>query len=299
MEQFSPTVQTVLNKNGKSRGFSFTLNNPTEEDYVFLNGIGNSEGVSQLIYQLEEGEKRLTPHLQGFIYFNTTRHLSAVIQLLRRCHIEVAKRIFALKQYCMKEKTRIGPNFHFKNGKTVDSSLKLSIGKFVLKKEDLYPWQAKVEEIFLSEPDNRSIYYFYEVEGNTGKSSLISYLYHHYEDCVFSTSGRPMDIKHGFTNRIQTVGPESIRAVIWDIPRLLIDRTNKISKEVFLTAEQFKNGHFFTSKYESKEVRFAVPHVFIFSNIVPTKILIESLSRDRWKIFRIDNEQLFLELSIE
>ena len=281
----------------RKRTYSFTWNNPSEESYSYLKKLGNSDGISELIYQLEIGEKRHTPHLQGYIHFTNSRHLSAVIKLLKGCHIEEARNIFALKNYCKKVKSRLQPYFHFLNGKSVKNVseiISLDKGKYIINRENLYPWQAKVLEIFLSEPDNRSIYYFYEVEGNTGKSSLISHLYHHYEDYIFSTSGRPLDIKFGFSKKIQKVGDNKIRGVIWDIPRLLTDKNNQIKEEVFLTAEQFKNGHFYTSKYESKEVLFAVPHVFIFSNIVPSKSTISSaLSRDRWKIFQIRNKDIF------
>ena len=280
----------------RKRTYSFTWNNPGEEAYSFLKQLGKSRGISELIYQLEKGEKRLTPHLQGYIHFTSSRHLSSVIKLMKGCHIEVAKNIFALKNYCRKVKSRLKPYFHFLNGKflkNISEIIPLDKGKYIINKENLYPWQAKVLEIFLSVPDNRSIYYFYEVEGNTGKSSLVSYLYHHYEDYVFSTSGRPLDIKFGFSKKIQKVGDDKIRGVIWDIPRLLVNKNNQIREEVFLTAEQFKNGHFFTSKYESKEVLFAVPHVFIFSNIIPSKSTISSaLSRDRWKIFQIRNKDI-------
>jgi len=282
----------------KSRNFSFTWNNPSDESYTLLEELGKDKGVSELVYQLEIGQKRLTPHLQGCIIFNSPRYKGAVVKLLKGCHIEIAKKIFALKNYCKKFSTRQEPYYHFLNGKKVLSSpneiTKLAKDKFIVERENLYPWQAKVLDLFLSEPDNRSVYYFYEVKGNIGKSSFISYLYSHYEDYVFSTSGRPSDIKFGFSKKIQTVGDETIRCVIWDIPRLLKDsKTKQIKNDVFLTAQQFKNGHFFTSKYESKEVRFAVPHVFLFSNIKPSKKTLSSaLSRDRWKVFKIENKDL-------
>ena len=282
----------------RQRCFSFTWNNPGEEASSYLKNLGKSRGVSQLIYQLETGEKRHTPHLQGFLYFKNPRFLSAVIKLLKGAHVEKAKNIFALKQYCKKVKSRLQPYVHFLNGKNVKNIteiISLQEGKYILNKENLYPWQSQVLEIFLSEPDNRSVYYFFEEVGNTGKSSFISYLYHHYEDYVFSTSGRPEDVKFGFSKKIQKVGRYSIRAVIWDIPRLLKSKeNNQVKDSVFLTAEQFKNGHFFTTKYESEQVLFGVPHVFIFSNIIPSKSTISSaLSRDRWKIFQIRNKQLF------
>ena len=89
----------------KKRTFSFTWNHPSEGAYSFLKQLGKSRGISELIYQLEKGEKRLTPHLQGYVHFTSGRHLSSVIKLMKGCHIEVARNIFALKNYCKKVKS--------------------------------------------------------------------------------------------------------------------------------------------------------------------------------------------------
>ena len=280
----------------KGRCFSFTWNNPGNEAFLFLRKLGKSEGISELIYQLEIGEKRHTPHLQGFIYFKNARHTSAVIRLLRGCHIQRAKNIFALKNYCKKVRSRAEPYFHFKKGidlvppEKTEGYLKGTNEK-VLSLEDLYPWQAKVLEIFLEEPDNRTIFYFYEVEGNVGKSCFARFLLSLHPSNVFYTSGKPPDIKYGLseflnigTKNRPTFSYYKCRLVVWDIPRHLGHSF------CYATAEQIKNGLFYTTKYKSTMVRLCPPHVFVFSNYPPKS---SSFSRDRWKIFQIRNLDLF------
>jgi len=45
--------------------------------------------------------------------------------------------------------------------------------------------------------------------------------------------------------------------------------------------EAFKNGQFYSTKYESRLVRFNIPHVVVFANFHPAT---QMLSTDRWDI---------------
>lgn len=67
----------------KSRVWCFTWNNYTEEDVEFLSNIR----VRYIMYGREVGESG-TPHLQGFIVFETQRHFGSVKSLMPRAHIE-------------------------------------------------------------------------------------------------------------------------------------------------------------------------------------------------------------------
>ena len=279
-------MEQISSYSFKKRCYSFTWNNPSEESYLSLKTLGKSEGISQLIFQLQLGKMRSTPHLQGCIIFTNPRHLSAVIKLLKGCHIEKAKKIFALKNYCIKNQSRIGSIFHFKNGKTINSSdLNLNINnyhKLILEKEELYNWQRQLYDIFLSHPNDRTIVWIYDIHGKNGKSAFCRFLIHHHENHVFSTSGNPADIKSGLKDKIFKVGWNSIRVILWDISR---------SSRSFsaMTAEDIKNGYFYSSKYESEGVKLLPPHIFIFSNRYPTKSL---FSNDRWKIGILDNNKI-------
>ena len=54
--------------------------------------------------------------------------------------------------------------------------------------------------------------------------------------------------------------------------------------------EKIKNGRIVANKYNSAELKFQTPNiVIIFSNDKPE---VKNLSKDRWKIFRLQNEDL-------
>lgn len=71
---------------GRYRGWCFTLNNFTEEEYETLLGT-----VCQYIVIGKETGESGTPHLQGFLYFENKKSLSQVKRLQPRAHWESAK----------------------------------------------------------------------------------------------------------------------------------------------------------------------------------------------------------------
>ena len=118
-------------KAGKTRSYCYTANNYNKEDEDYLQSIP----CKYHVYGKETGESG-TPHLQGFIQFNTPRYLGSVIRLINsqagdhegtpHIHVEKARsasHIAAL--YCKKGEQRpsewkakkdAGPNF----GKNAD-----------------------------------------------------------------------------------------------------------------------------------------------------------------------------------
>lgn len=71
----------------KSRGWCFTLNNYTEDQYNSILRIQ----CNYLIVGKEKGELG-TPHLQGYLHFKNPRYFNGVKALLpNECHIEPAK----------------------------------------------------------------------------------------------------------------------------------------------------------------------------------------------------------------
>ena len=54
--------------------------------------------------------------------------------------------------------------------------------------------------------------------------------------------------------------------------------------------EKIKNGRILASKFDSKELKFHTPNtVVVFSNEKPD---VKQLSKDRWKIFQIRDDDL-------
>lgn len=73
---------------GKARAYVFTINNPTDVDYMCVRAL--AEESKYLIYGKETGEEG-TFHLQGYVYFDNQRHFGVVKGFIPRAHMEAAK----------------------------------------------------------------------------------------------------------------------------------------------------------------------------------------------------------------
>ena len=142
----------------------------------------------------------------------------------------------------------------------------------------LRDWQKQIADKYSEYEDplfGREIHWYFEKEGNVGKSVLCKYFIDNCDALVIS--GNQSDIKHGIASWIEKRG-EGPPIVILNIPR---------SSEGYISypaLEQIKDGFFFSGKYESNACRFNSPHLICFANHVPET---EQLSKDRWKIFHL------------
>lgn len=83
----------------KTRGYCFTLNNPTAEEEKDINDLN----YRYLTYGREIGENG-TPHLQGYVHFATQRPFNTVKGLIPRWHVEQRKgTIEQAITYCHKD----------------------------------------------------------------------------------------------------------------------------------------------------------------------------------------------------
>lgn len=84
----------------RSRGWCFTLNNYTDDDYKQLVDLT----YEYLIIGKEQGTKKQTPHLQGFIYFKTQKSFLKMTKINKNIHWEKQKgsNVDAI-YYCMKD----------------------------------------------------------------------------------------------------------------------------------------------------------------------------------------------------
>lgn len=90
-----------MEKNSRSRGWCFTINNYTIFD---LDKVSQIE-CDYLVYGLEEGQKKKTPHIQGYLYFNNAREFQRIKKILpETAHITKANGTPEQnKKYCTKE----------------------------------------------------------------------------------------------------------------------------------------------------------------------------------------------------
>jgi len=267
MAQEAQVAQTALGntkpkpKRVRARKWCFTLNNYTEEDYGTM-AQHFEEG--QFIIGKEIGENG-TPHLQGYVEFKNPKDLSVLKKINERIHWEITKGNRKQNfEYCSKDGNYI---------------TNMKIKKPIKIIENLRPWQTVIFDCLKTEPDDRTIVWVTDKEGNKGKTALCKYL--HIKFGALYLTGKASDMKYTLTQWIDT-NPDD------EIPPILMDFTR--STEQFISyqgIEEIKNGIFMNTKYECKMVVYNSPHIIIFANFMPE---LNKLSKDRWKIIDISDD---------
>jgi hypothetical protein len=236
----------------------FTLNNYTEEcEKTLLARLA----PHKFIYGHEVGESG-TPHLQGYVEFNKKLRPVETIAM-PAIHWEKAKGDRGSNiTYCSKDNNNV-----VCSGFRFEKPLKLI--------SVLYDWQAEIVDMIKKDPDDRSIYWYWEDVGNVGKSALVKLLCAKHDALI--CGGKASDMKYLICEykNAQGVYPELI---IFDVPRSNLDYVS------YTGIEEIKNGCFASSKYECKTVIMNSPHVLIFANEEP---IYSKMSIDRWKVKKI------------
>lgn len=245
-------AEVILNSAPKkrisaARYWCFTLNNYTEEEWLHIIKLCERH---KYIVGKEVGEKG-TPHLQGYVAFEKKCRPMETFDN-KRIHWEKTK---ANEQknydYCSKEG----------NFKTNINVLKLC--------EPTKEWQQGIIKLIETEPDDRTINWYFDPVGGTGKTQLSKYLAHHYG--AIPLNGKANDI-------LYAAATFDSRIYIFDIPRTQEDYLS------YQAIECIKNGFFLCAKYESKPIIRNPPHILVFANFLPDT---SKLSSDRWNIVYI------------
>lgn len=214
------------------------------------------ELCDKYIMQEEVGESG-TPHLQLKIKFvNKGRPIECFG--IKEIHWIKSKK-WEGWQYCGKDETRAGQRW-FKGCEPPP----------ILEYDEPYGWQLEVVDLIKQKPDKRSVYWYWEDQGNFGKSSLCRYLVIKHEALVIGGNARDMKLA------ISKMKKKPLICIL-DVPRTI----EHIS---YSGVEEIKNGVFFSSKCDSEMVKMNPPHIIIFSNSPPEE---EKMSKDRWIIKKL------------
>lgn len=221
-------------------------------------------GLDQLLEILRKSCKEFTfseeksengyHHWQGCFSLKNKEYFGTVKNLfIDTIHLEPCKKWFKAKNYCKKIETHVsGPyDENYKSIKVI---------------EKLYPWQRDIVTTCLEEPDDRSIYWYWEAEGNKGKSALCKYMAVKFNATILC---------NGSFRDLAFILPDEPTIVIFDFAR-----TNEGSVNYTLL-EKLKDGILVSTKYEGKMKIFNPPHVICFANWKPDT---KAVSLDRWKI---------------
>lgn len=258
-----------------SKHYCFTLNNYKESDIKNIIGSIGSDGSRfgtepKYIFQEETGEDG-TPHLQGYVNFDRKVRPIGLFNWegSERIHWEKCRSPKHAINYCKKEETRTG---------NVYTNIEFPEEVVVIDEQNLKTWQRNVINIVEGDRDPRKIHWYYDYEGNTGKTQLSKYLVVKHKALILS--GKSSDMKYGVISYMQKHNGIAPKIIIFDIPRC--------SKEFisYQGIEEVKNGLFFSGKYESDMCVYNPPHVVCFANDVPD---FTKLSRDRWEVTQIVN----------
>jgi len=251
-------TETSSNKKQPSRKtfYCFTLHN---FEKIYEEVIRQLQSISKKgIVGKEFCPTSGRPHLQGFIALKKPMRITE-LKIPGNPHFEacLGNEEQNLK-YCSKE----------------GDFIKWGFPKPLKVIENLYPWQEDIIKIIDSEPNDRTVYWFWSSQGNLGKSSFCKYLVAK-KGAIPAVSGKYADI----INLIFNSNMDECRCIAFDIPR------NNGAAVSYSAIESIKNGMVVNTKYETGYKLFNAPHVFVFANEAPE---IEKLSPDRWIINCLD-----------
>lgn len=247
----------------------FTYNNYKNEHIEILETtLVNFKHIHKCVFQEEICPTTGTPHLQGAVWFKTkTRWEQLKLPFGNMMRWSKMRNEDACIKYCQKSET----------AKPGSKPFIFGFPKPIKTIEHLYPWQQEIEEIYLTEPDDRKVYWYWEQKGNTGKSAFCKYMYIKH-NILFCNGGKASDL----INLCFNADMDNTKCVIWDLPR---STGGNIS---YNAIEMIKNGLICNTKYETGNKVFNPPHIFIFANAPPDKP--ELLSADRWVIKYLGDE---------
>lgn len=242
----------------------------------FMNEILNGNEILCGICALETGEGGYV-HWQGYLEYKTKSRPfgKRKYTFTQDTHWEKAKgsRLENIKYITKKPFVgRYGNEIVLKNNIHIPRPI------FKWTWEKLFPWQRDIVKKYkdFAPPTNRGIDWYYETEGNIGKSIIVKHLVA-FEDAIM-VSGAAKDIFFAVKTIVDKRG-DAPKIVILDIPRCSFDYVS------YQAIEKILDGLMFSGKYEGGMCLFNVPWVICFANTKPD---IYSMSLDRWNIVNLD-----------
>lgn len=270
--EHSEVVGNTKTTTKRTRGWCFTLNNYTEEEYEKLKTFGHTN-TDKFVIGKEVG-KSGTPHLQGYMYFKNAQRFERMKQLCANAHWERSKGSAEQNlKYCSKD------GVYEEKGCVKKKTQQELIKEEMLEEynnTEWRPWQKKVMEIVENNNNDRKINWIYDPVGNNGKSYLRRYL------CLTNEAiladGKKDNIFNAF--KVKCIDEDKrVNLCVMDIPR---------QNERFVnygTIEAIVDRHLYSGKYEGGEIFLPKMNIIIFSNFYPDT---ESMTEDRWNIINIE-----------
>lgn len=249
------------------RRWFLTWNNYTRGDLEKLLHYCDYERECKYEINEEVGEISQIKHLQGSIQFKDVIEFSTLQNKFHGCHWEPTNNLKAANTYCSKTWTQIA------NHSKIDYKKKILQKNFKTKNfDELYDWQKSVLTILEKQPDDRTIHWYWEANGCTGKTTLIKYILKHYNTATYSCACKSADIL--------SIADDTKTIYLLNFTR------NQEGFAPYSALEQLKDGLISDSKLKKKSNNIIMdsPHVICFANWPPDT---GKLSQDRWNIVLI------------
>lgn len=250
----------------------FTWNNYDENDVKALKAWFDSRKNFEYVFQQEIG-KEGTPHLQGCFNSKSSIPFDLIKKKFPKVHWEKCISFIDSVQYCSKSDTRDPNGQTYTNMVIPEKKIVIPKRKIIdyFDYEQASDWQLKViEEIKTDSVNDRKIHWYCDKKGGCGKSTLVRHLLINHPNEILCVSGKECDIKFGIAEFSKK---NDLKVLILDLPRVVEDYVS------YSAIEQVKNGYFFSTKYESGQCIFNIPHIYVFANFEPKY---ESFTEDRW-----------------
>jgi hypothetical protein len=137
------------------------------------------------------------------------------------------------------------------------------------------PLFRAMRKVIENKPHCRAFNWFYDTEGNLGKTVHAKYYAERGACCVSAQT--PSNIFFAIKDHVHKSG--TLRVLIVDVPR---DMTG-VNENFAGAIESIKDGLIFSGKYESGTVKLPSPTVIIFANAPMPAAFKYALSPDRWR----------------
>lgn len=249
----------------------FTLHNYTSNSISILKSFFSSN-KSKFIFSEEKGKSGETPHLQGYFELPVKKRFTALLKSFKCLDVS-------------------GIHLQGAGGDREDNIIYISKegGKMYgnLVPEDIYCEEPSEKLKFLVDEmemynhgkGDRLIHCVVDEIGGLGKTEFARWCCIHMEGCIVS-GGKAADMKNQIVEYMK-VNVRTPRYIIMDIPRSNLDYLS------YQGIEDVKNMLFYSGKYEGSMVNGNKPFVLMLMNEYPK---IENLSSDRWRVYKINNE---------
>lgn len=227
----------------------------------------------QYVFQLEEGKETKFRHYQGRVTLKVKKRKGPAKE---GYHFHWSPTSNANRDndfYCLKEDTRI-------LGPWTDKDP--YIPRQVREVKTLLPWQQQIYDD-ADNWDKRHINVIYDVKGEIGKSTLVSYLMAH-------GRGRRIPCMDSYKDYMQMVmdAPKS-KLYLVDFPRSI---SHKNTASFWSAIETIKDGYAYDARNHFREMLFDCPNIWVFTNQMPD---VKALTTSRWLLWEVNTETLELE----